>query len=202
MDDYDEIIAGLNRQGWSITDTTVAPQWCAELREHAERLWEEGAFEAGEFGLDLASGRQPEVRGDAVCWIEPASDLARLPFFEWMAGFRAVLNQRFNLGVRSQEFHFARYPRGRGYRKHLDQHRGRNLRKISIVLYLNPGWNPADGGELCFYQPANPELELARLAPLNARLAVFVSGLMPHAVLPCKTTRWSVTGWLRTDEAA
>ncbi|QXL85693.1 2OG-Fe(II) oxygenase [Comamonas sp. NLF-1-9] len=202
MGPYDEIIAALNRQGWSITDTTVAPQLCAELRAHAQRLWEEGAFEPGEFGLDLAGGKQPEVRGDAVCWIEPASDLARLPFFEWMAGFRAVLNERFKLGVRSQEFHFARYPEGRGYRKHLDQHRGRNLRKISVVLYLNPDWDAANGGELCFYQPTDPNTEIARLAPLNGRLAVFVSGLMPHAVLPCKATRWSVTGWLRTDEAA
>ena len=74
------------------------------------------------------------------------------------------------------------------------------MRKISIVLYLNDGWNESEGGELCFYQPANPDIELARFAPLNARLAVFVSGLMPHAVLPCRSTRWSVAGWLRTDE--
>lgn len=202
MADHDLIISALNRQGWSVTDITVPPAWCAELRAQAERLWAAGAFESGEFGLDQANGRQPEVRGDAICWVPPGSDLAGLAFFEWMAAFRGVLNARFNLGVRSQEFHFARYPEGRGYRKHLDQHRGRNFRKISVVLYLNPGWDSTNGGELCLYQPTDPEIEIARFAPLNARLAVFVSGLMPHAVLPCKDTRWSVTGWLRTDESA
>lgn len=202
MADHDLIISALNRQGWSVTDTSVPPAWCAELRAQAERLWAAGAFESGEFGLDQANGRQPEVRGDAICWVPPGSDLAGLAFFEWMAAFRGVLNARFNLGVRSQEFHFARYPEGRGYRKHLDQHRGRNFRKISVVLYLNPGWDSARGGELCLYQPTDPEIEIARFAPLNARLAVFMSGLMPHAVLPCKDTRWSVTGWLRTDESA
>jgi len=202
MGEYDQIISALNRQGWSVTDTTVVPSWCGELRAHAEQLWQAGAFEPGEFGLDLANGQQPEVRGDSICWVQPGSSVAKLPFFEWMAALRGVLNERFNLGVRSQEFHFARYPEGRGYRKHLDQHRGRNLRKISVVLYLNPDWNTALGGELCFYQPTDPETEIARFAPMNARLAVFVSGLMPHAVLPCRDTRWSVTGWLRTDEPA
>lgn len=199
MGNYDEIIGALNRQGWSVTDTTVPAPWCADLRQRAERLWNAGTFEAGEFGLDLTSGRQPEVRGDAICWVQPESELAQHPFFAWMAAFRGVLNERFNLGVRSQEFHFARYPEGRGYRKHLDQHRGRNFRKISVVLYLNPGWNKVDGGELCLFQPTDPNIEIARFAPVDARLAVFVSGLMPHEVLPCRATRWSVAGWLRTD---
>ena len=202
MGAYDQIISALNRQGWSVTDTAVPIAWCDELRMHAGRLWEARAFEAGEFGLDLAGGQQPEVRGDSICWVQPGSDLEKLAFFEWIAAFRDVLNERFNLGVRSQEFHFARYPEGRGYRKHLDQHRGRNFRKISIVLYLNPGWDTTRGGELCLYQPTDPETEIARFAPVNARLAVFVSGLVPHAVLPCRDTRWSVAGWLRTDERA
>lgn len=200
MGEYDAIISVLNRQGWSVSDAAIAPGWCDALRGHAQELWTANCFEPGEFGLDPAGGKEPEVRGDAICWVPPGSRLARHPFFDWMAGLRAVLNERFAMGLRSQEFHFARYPEGRGYRKHLDQHRGSHVRKISIVLYLNEGWNESDGGELCFYQPANPDIELARFAPLNARLAVFVSGLMPHAVLPCRSTRWSVTGWLRTDE--
>lgn len=200
MGNYDTIISALNRQGWSVSDATVAPAWCGELRAYAQELWAANCFEPGEFGLDPAGGKEPEVRGDAICWVPPGSRLERHPFFGWMAGLRAVLNERFAMGLRSQEFHFARYPEGRGYRKHLDQHRGTNVRKISIVLYLNDGWNESEGGELCFYQPANPDIELARFAPLNARLAVFVSGLMPHAVLPCRSTRWSVAGWLRTDE--
>ncbi len=199
MTDYDAIIHALDQRGWAIADHAIPRAWCAALREEAQQLWQAGQFEAGEFGLDPASGKEPEVRGDAICWVQPGSRLAGHDFFTWMANFRAVLNERYPLGLRSQEFHFARYPGGRGYRKHLDQHRGRNFRKVSVVLYLNAGWDPADGGELCLYEPRDPEVEMRRVVPLEARLAVFMSGLVPHAVLPCRATRWSVTGWLRTD---
>lgn len=202
MNDYDQIIHALNQRGWSISDGAVPQAWCGELLAAAREQWEAGAFEPGEFGLDLAGGRQPEVRGDAICWVQPGSDIARHAFFDWMARFRAVLNDRYGLGLRSQEFHFARYPEGRGYRKHLDQHRGRNVRKVSIVLYLNEGWDAAHGGELALYALTNPELEVQRFTPIAGRLAVFMSGLIPHAVLPARATRWSVAGWLRTDERA
>lgn len=199
MNDYDEIIQALNQRGWIVTDTAVPRACWTALLAKARELWKTGRFQSGEIGRS-ANGKQPEIRGDAICWVQPGSKLAQTEFFLWMAQFRQVLNTRFNLGVRNQEFHFARYPEGKGYKKHIDQHRGRNFRKISIVLYLNPEWNPADGGELCLYEPYHPEVEMQRFAPLGGRLAVFVSGMIPHEVLPCRATRWSVAGWLRTDE--
>jgi SM-20-related protein len=119
-----------------------------------------------------------------------------------MAQFREVLNERFDMGLRSQEFHFARYDAGAGYRKHIDQHRGSDHRKVSIVLYLNADWDDADGGELCLYDPYHPDAEIGRFPPMGGRLAVFVSGVMPHEVLPARAVRWSLTGWLRTDDIA
>lgn len=202
MTPYDPIITLLNTQGWAVSDTAIPPEWCRELLAAAQQEWHAGRFEPGEFGHQGTDGHQPEIRGDAICWVEPDSIVAQHPFFQWIARFREVLNARFRLGVRSQEFHFARYPAGAGYRKHVDQHRGVNFRKISLVLYLNADWDPADGGELCLYQTYNPDLEIQRFAPLGARLAVFVSGHVPHEVLPCRATRWSLAGWLRTDASA
>jgi SM-20-related protein len=199
MNDYDEIIQALNQRGWIVTDRAVPlASWTALLAK-ARELWKAGRFQASEIGQGT-NGRQPGIRGDAICWVQPGSALAQREFFLWMARLRQVLNERFNMGLRNQEFHFARYPEGKGYQKHIDQHRGRNFRKISIVLYLNPAWDAADGGELCLYQPYQPDVEMQRFAPMGGRLAVFVSGMIPHAVLPCKKTRWSVAGWLRTDE--
>lgn len=199
MTEYDSITALLNTQGWAISDTAVQPAWTRELLATAQKLWKAGRFEPGEFGRHGVGGRQVEIRGDAICWIRPESTTAQHPFFLWITRFRQVLNERFDLGLRSQEFHFARYPAGKGYRKHIDQHRGRNFRKISLVLYLNRQWDSADGGELCLYETYDPDVEIQRFAPLGARLAVFVSGHVPHEVLPCRATRWSIAGWLRTD---
>jgi SM-20-related protein len=200
MNDYDEIIRLLNQQGWAVSDAVIPPDWRDALLGRGRQLWDAGEFTGGEIGRSVNDARQPAVRGDFICWVQPDSDLARHPFFAWMAGLRAVLNERYGMGLRSQEFHFARYDAGAGYRKHIDQHRGSDQRKISIVLYLNPDWDPADGGELCLYQPYDPDAEIGRFAPLGGRLAVFVSGVMPHEVLPARATRWSLTGWLRTDE--
>lgn len=199
MTDYDAIIDLLNRQGWAVTDSAMEPAWSGQLLAQAQKLWKAGRFEHGEFGRHGHGGREESIRGDAICWITAGTKAASHPFFAWMTRFREELNQRFNLGVLSQEFHFARYPQGKGYVKHLDQHRGRNVRKISIVYYLNPQWNTADGGELCLYETYNPDVEIQRFAPLGGRLAVFVSGRVPHEVLPCRQTRWSIAGWLRTD---
>jgi SM-20-related protein len=200
MGDYDEIIRLLNKQGWAISDSVIPLSWHISLLMQGWHLWERGQFEMGEIGRSASDARRPEVRGDMIYWIQPGSALAGHPFFRWMAQFRQVLNERYDLGVRSQEFHFARYGEGRGYKKHIDQHRGSDHRKISIVLYLNLQWNPMQGGELCLYEPYNPNVEIRRVSPLGARLAVFLSGVIPHAVLPCRQTRWSLAGWLRTDE--
>lgn len=199
---FEAIIRVLNQRGWAVTDTAVPAAWWQGLLQQAQALWAEGRFGPGEIGRQNNGPAQPEVRGDDVYWLQPHGPLAQHAFFKWMAQLRQELNLHFNMGLQSQEFHFARYAPGKGYNKHIDQHRGINYRKISIVLYLNPAWDERDGGELCFYEPRHIEQEIIRVPPLGGRLAIFASWLMPHAVLPCKATRWSLTGWLRTDKIA
>jgi len=202
MSEVDRIIQTLNQRGWAVSDSAIPLPWWTGLLAQAQQSWDSGHFSPGEIGRSAAEASQPEARGDSICWIEPDSPQADLPFFDWMAQFRQVLNERFNMGLRSQEFHFARYAEGKGYLTHIDQHRGVNHRKISVLLYLNPDWDPVNGGELCLYDPRQFGTEIQRIAPLGGRLVVFASWLMPHAVLPCRHTRWSLAGWLRTDAPA
>lgn len=200
MSDYDEIFRLLNQQGWAISDTAIPAAWQQSLLAESQRLWEAGEFHPEGIGRSARDAQRPDVRGDTVYWVRPGSPQAQHPFFDWMAKLREALNTHYDMGLLSQEFHFARYAEGKGYKKHIDQHRGINHRKVSIVLYLNPQWDAQDGGELCLYSPYDPDQEIRRVLPLGARLAVFVSAAIPHAVLPCNKVRWSLTGWLRTDE--
>lgn len=200
MSRYDEIYQSLEKQGWAISDSVIPMSWQITLLMQGWQLWEDGHFHMAGIGRGANDARRPDIRGDTIYWIRPKSPEASHPFFGWMTEFREDLSKRYHLGLRSQEFHFARYDSGAGYQKHIDQHRGSDHRKVSIVLYLNPGWDAANGGELCLYNPYDPDTEIARFAPLAGRLAVFVSGVMPHQVLPALATRWSLTGWLRTDE--
>lgn len=198
MYNFNEIIQLLNQQGIVLTDTAMPASWHTELLKLAQQNWQDNLFTPGEIGRDK-DGLKPQIRGDYIHWVSHDSPISKHPFFDWMAQFRQVLNNDYNMGLRSQEFHFARYDGGMGYKKHIDQHRGTDHRKVSIVYYLNQNWDMGNGGEICFYEPRNPDNEILRAAPLGGRLAIFVSGVIPHEVLPSKAPRWSLTGWLRTD---
>ena len=55
-----------------------------------------------------------------------------------MDGYLQRLNQSLFLGLNELEAHFAHYPAGSGYQRHLDSFQNSNLRRITIVVYLNP----------------------------------------------------------------
>jgi SM-20-related protein len=88
---------------------------------------------------------------------------------------------------------------GTFYRRHLDRFRTDSKRKLSVITYLNEGWQPTHGGQLLIYrpQPDAPE-ETISIDPLGGRMVCFDSGLLEHEVLPATRDRLSITGWLRT----
>ncbi len=173
------------------------------LRREAQKRWESGCFRPATVGPTLAKRYDTDIRGDSICWLDPRDAQADVAGFQaWSAGIQASLNREFFIGLKWLECHFACYGSGAGYTRHVDQHVASSARKISLVLYLNPDWQDGDGGELCIYDPQAPDTEIARIAPRMGRLMLFRSDLIPHAVLPCSRTRWSLTGWFRSDSPA
>ena len=129
------------------------------------------------------------------------ADVPETPTSEgrWQAlnTLRGALNERLLLGLFSLEVHYALYPPGAFYRRHLDQFRGRAFssgdRVISCAIYLNEDWTPAEGGLLRIY-----DRELARdVLPVAGTLACFLSDRFEHEVLPATRERLSLTGWFR-----
>src|SRR5690554_1726629 len=70
-----------------------------------------------------------------------------------MARLRLILNRTLLLGLDNYETHYALYPPGAGYSRHLDRFKDNPLRTVSVVLYLNSQWQPGDGGELRLHLP-------------------------------------------------
>jgi len=191
----------LDQRGWAVSDHAIPAALRDNLRGHALAQWQAGRFRPAGVGRGAQAGLHPDIRGDAILWLdEDAADPASKAFFAWTDPLRQALNQRYYLGLRSQEFHFARYEPGHGYARHMDQHRGSRSRLISLVLYLNRAWDEHDGGELCLYSPEDHASRLAAISPTAGRVAVFRSDLIPHEVLPAQRVRWSLTGWFRNDE--
>lgn len=109
------------------------------------------------------------------------------------------LNRHFYLALKRYEAHFAFYPPGSGYEKHIDNHRGSGARKITFILYLNEQWQSDHGGELSIYQPNSPDHQIAKVQPQIGNFILFRSDLFPHQVEKSFQNRLSVTGWFRDD---
>ncbi|EWH13320.1 2OG-Fe(II) oxygenase [Cellulophaga geojensis KL-A] len=134
-----------------------------------------------------------EIRGDYTFWLTKERDTEIAAFWEVVDQAIQVFNRYCFLSLSGYEFHFANYPPGGHYTKHLDQFKNRNNRTISFIVYLNEGWQKGDGGELEIFKPDNSSF---LVEPLAGRCVLFKSDVVPHAVLKSYKDRYSLTGWL------
>ena len=197
----DRLLEDLEHYGWIMSDDIIPAELAHRLLSEGLQRWQAGQFHAATIGRSTTQQHNTAIRGDTICWIdEPSPYPASAEFLERTGVLQQTLNRHFFLGLRHLECHFARYEPGAGYAQHIDQHRNTGFRKISMVFYLNPDWQPGNGGELCIYHPDDPEKEIGRILPQMGRLALFRSDTIPHAVLPSSKNRWSLTGWFRNDD--
>ena len=100
-------------------------------------------------------GRSSEIRegirGDHIQSIDPGQAEACDSYLALMDSLREALNRGLFLGLEDFECHFALYPPGAFYRKHVDRFRDDDRRMVSAVVYLNDAWLPEDGGQLRMY---------------------------------------------------
>jgi SM-20-related protein len=169
---------------------------CAGLRR------ERGDFGAARIGADRLLQRRAALRGDRTCWIAPLPHTPLFPaetaLLADLERLRLELNRRDFLGLFDLELHHAWYPPGAGYARHVDQLRGREQRVVSLVLYLNDGWRPEDGGELRIFDATAADGTAARdIAPIAGRLVCFLTAGREHAVLSSRRDRASISGWFR-----
>lgn len=199
--EFDALFQDLSEQGFSVIDGMLPADLVTGLYEEGLQDWKRGTFEPARIGPPQQAQRITSIRGDCIRWLDPYHAApAQARFLEWTEELRQQLNLNFYLGLQRSEFHFARYEPGQGYSRHMDQHRGQPHRRITLILYLTPERQPDDGGELCLFHPDQPDSEWLRIAPEQGRLVVFRSEMWPHAVLPTRRPRWSLTGWFRNDQ--
>jgi SM-20-related protein len=84
------------------------------------------------------------------------------------------------------------YPPGSFYKRHLDQFRKDDHRKLSVICYLNEDWHEEHGGQLRMYLPE----ETVDFLPLAGRLVCFRSDQIEHEVIAGTRERRSLTGWM------
>lgn len=163
----------------------------AVVRFFTDRLAEDDLKKAGIGSLGDHTINK-NVRGDYVYWLSKENDDSLSEFFEQSQEFIQKIKRYCFLSISDFECHLAYYPIGTGYKKHLDQFKGRDNRILSFVLYLNENWKMGDGGELIIHE-AHKEI---KIAPLNNRLILFNSATVVHEVAQTNQPRKSITGWM------
>jgi SM-20-related protein len=200
MIDVERIVEELAESGRSVQPGFLAPADLRALREEAFELWRTGAFRPAGVGAGAESGVRAEIRSDRILWLEAPYTAAQQRYLDELERLRAAINRSLYLGLFSFEGHLAVYPPGSFYQKHLDRFQTAGHRIVSCILYLNDDWKPEDGGQLRLY--AGPEEDAATqdVLPEGGNFVLFLSGGVPHEVLPSTRERVSLTGWFRTRE--
>ncbi|GAB2597458.1 2OG-Fe(II) oxygenase [Spirosoma areae] len=192
------IIEGILAEGYGLIDNFLSP---ADVMALATRLHERR--QAGQFRLSAIGNQnvtlESAIRGDEILWIDEATATPdEANFLQRIGEFVQYVNQTCYLGLREYEFHYALYPPGAFYKRHLDQFRTDSRRKLSVICYLNTDWQETDGGQLALYLPDAEAERQVLITPTGGRLVCFESGQLEHEVLPATRERLSVTGWLKT----
>ncbi|TDQ19422.1 SM-20-related protein [Algoriphagus boseongensis] len=195
----DRISAEIYSNSYVVIDGFIEEEFRVALLEEQTRLLNEGKFRQAAVGTGDKKQIRTEIRNDQVLWME-ADQLTPLQAAYWdkVDQVRKAINQRCFLGLKSFEGHFARYPIGSFYIRHLDQFNQVPHRVVTVILYLNDSWSQEDEGALRMYFPQEDGSERVEdVLPVGGRLVVFLSGEIPHEVLPTKKERISITGWLK-----
>ncbi|HKJ31783.1 MAG TPA: 2OG-Fe(II) oxygenase [Balneolales bacterium] len=195
---YNKIINDLSDQGWSVQSHFIEDDFLHALIEEERELWQDGEFHKALVGSGENRKHRPEIRSDHVLWLDEDS-LTKLQKIYWdeMERLRQILNSTFYIGLNDFEAHFAVYPHGSFYKKHLDQFKNFKERFISCILYLNEDWQTSDGGQLRIYMTQDEKESYIDIDPTLGTFVCFRSDLIYHEVLPAKRNRFSLTGWFK-----
>ncbi len=196
---YEAIISSLLENNYAVVENFFTPKLIGQLRQVLFQKNKENSLKKAAVGNKTNQVIDREVRGDYIEWIDfSRANNVEKEFFKTIENFVEYLNKTCFMGILHKEFHYAIYPEGTFYERHLDTFKNDDRRILSMVLYLNDeSWTiDKNGGELVIYTAKNESLSLA---PYPGRLVIFESQFLEHEVKPVKEgQRLSITGWLKT----
>ena len=215
--------AQLGSAVFAVVDGAIGRDAIGAARAEAESLWgvRKGSlnWRSGKVGGgNVGKGAAVEAaRGDEILWLSPQEmQTLRLPALTKVLAFVDGASEALIAGL-GESFLLATPPRTKamlavylpgsgGYRRHIDNP---NLdgRRLTAIVYLNPGWKAEDGGQLLLYNPDAAAEVLEEIAPIADRACWFESDKMPHEVAASSAgsgMRMALTVWYfeREERAA
>ena len=208
------------------TGFTVIPRWLPEDEVAAvlqDALALESISNQAGVGSDRRQRRDDAVRRAAKVPLHPPpASLSghigvRLALSSCMHGMCKVLNDARArelatlraLSPFDTELGYLYYPQGGHYERHLDvpaptspSRAATALREVSVLLYLDAGWQPEWGGQLRIYPDCDLAIAPVEVLPDAGTLVLLRSARIEHEVRPTHHPRHAVIGWLRAKSSA
>ncbi|KAI9018650.1 hypothetical protein CLU79DRAFT_759723 [Phycomyces nitens] len=202
----------LYSQGWTTVDGLIDLDTLKGARKEAEDMLAKGAFCHPcnpENDETFDPYRDENARDDTIVWLNPAkkdeTNISKiLEFFEGPLHHDIAEMIRLNGKTEYQLAHY--HPREAHYERHrdafpVDDPSDTHQRRVTAIVYLNPGWSHGDGGELkLFGQLEKHGLRESAdrvVQPVLGRIVLFLSGVVDHAVMNATKDRFALTAWLR-----
>ena len=193
FDKLNVLVDEIASDGFSIVDDFLSQEEIDSILELDE--FKNGLLQFKKAGIGNSGNKQINegIRGDYIQWID--RETAPGPLLNYLSKLKVLIsavNQGLFLSLKDYEVHLTNYPTGSYYKRHLDQFKKDDHRKLSVICYLNKDWKEEEGGQLRIYH-SNREQDVL---PTAGRLVCFRSDLLEHEVLPAIRPRMSLTGWI------
>jgi len=192
------IAAELGEKGYCICPGFLSPWSLRRLVQDFDVTHSSGQFRQA--GIGRGSLRTHlEIRNDQTMWWDRMhSTPVQRSIWRRLDLLRLTFNRSLFMGLRDFEGHYAAYPPGGFYHRHLDCFSGDSGRVVSFILYLNREWRPEDGGRLrLFLKDTGRAENFLDIDPVAGTMVCFLSREFEHEVLQSHRPRHSLTGWFR-----
>jgi SM-20-related protein len=190
---YEKLADGLAEQGYAMIDQFISPSEVANILSLDEFKGGLSQFKKAGIGKRGEKRINESIRGDYVQWIDRRTAGQELKvYLDKLDTMISYVNQSLFLSLKDFELHLTIYPAGSYYQRHLDQFKGDDHRRLSVIFYLNESWKEEEGGQLRLHLPNGP----LDVSPIGGRLVCFRSDMIEHEVLPATRDRLSITGWI------
>lgn len=187
--DLEQLMQKVDSLGWGTT--SLDPQFAHLLLERFQEVQNRGLLVSAAISQNIQQANT--IRNDLTYWLEKEHHSCEQKALDSLEQVLQALKNYFHISLTHLECHFAFYPPGHFYKKHIDQTAENNKRFFSFVIYLNPIWKTSDGGKLVGYE--NEQI-IFEVLPHFGEMVVFRSDIA-HEVETSHNERRSLAGWFR-----
>ena len=198
IDKLNLIADGLAENGFAIIDDFLSQQEVQSILQLDE--FKNGLLQFKKAGIGKLQDKQinEAIRGDYIQWVDRASAQPSMQaYLTKLNELISFVNQNLFLSLKDYEVHMTIYPPGSYYKRHLDQFKKDDHRRLSVICYLNENWKEEEGGQLRIFLPEKH----IDVLPVAGRLVCFRSDQLEHEVLRATRPRLSLTGWILDQHA-